>query len=88
MSRRKALMQKIWRALAPTEKDLECNFEVDDDDSSGLLRVGLINHATGSAFEITLSMDDSDDFIRRTIVGALKAAWPMLMQSVRWEDVQ
>lgn len=86
MNRRDALMKKIWRTLEPAGKDLECNFEIDED-SYGLLRAGLINHRTGSAFMVTMNLEDDDRFIVRTLVGALKAAWPHLMERVHWDDL-
>lgn len=87
MKRRDELMRKVWKTLEPAGRDLECNFEVDDY-GSGVLRTGLINHHTGSAFEMTLSMDDADHMIVAAIVGALKGAWPRLMEPVRWENVR
>lgn len=89
MKRHVEVRRQIWRALAPAGKDLECIIGIDDPTESGseAMHVYLTNHRTGTTFGLTTSLEEDDRFIVRTVVGAAKAAWPHLTQSVRWEDL-
>lgn len=87
--RRFVLRTKIWTALKPAGKDLECIIGIDDPMETGTenVHVYLTNHSTGTTFGLITSLEEQDTFIVRTIVGAAKAAWPGLTGPIRWEDV-
>lgn len=89
MNRHIEVRRKIWSALKPAGKDLECIIGIDDPMESGCeaVHVYMTNHSTGTTIGLITSLEEQDSFIVRAVVGAAKAAWPGLTGPIRWEDV-